>query len=126
MSWYIEKVGYKPDVRRVVAADTCLPQDLQACILAALDGMKAEEAIVRTAGHSGNGCDQITELLVIPIRARDPEETEAYAGRIYTAYCAAVGGKAFNGDPLPDWPTFRADQAKKRQSDAWVEAAKVA
>lgn len=49
---------------------------------------------------------------------------EAIAGRAYAAYCAAVGGKAFNGDPLPDWKTFRADPAKRKQSDAWVEAAK--
>lgn len=49
---------------------------------------------------------------------------ESAAGRAYTAYCAAVGGKAFNGDPLPDWETFRADPKKKLQSDAWVAAVK--
>lgn len=51
---------------------------------------------------------------------------EEIAGRMYSAYCAAVGGTAFNGDPLPDWPTFRADPEKRKQSDAWVAAAKAA
>lgn len=44
---------------------------------------------------------------------------EAMAAEMYTAYCAAVGGVAFNGDPLPTWYAFRADPAKKQQSDAW-------
>lgn len=41
-------------------------------------------------------------------------------------YCKEVGGKAFNGDALPDWKTFRADPEKKKQSDAWVAVASVA
>lgn len=45
---------------------------------------------------------------------------------MYTSYCSAVGGKAFNGDLLPDWETFRNDPKKKVQSDAWVVAAVVA
>jgi hypothetical protein len=45
------------------------------------------------------------------------------AGEMYTTYCAAVGGKAFNGDPLPDWATFAADESKKKQSQAWLSAA---
>ena len=49
---------------------------------------------------------------------------EDCAGRAYEAYCVAVGGKAFNGDPLPDWATFRADPTKRKQSDAWVESVK--
>jgi hypothetical protein len=51
---------------------------------------------------------------------------EERAGRMYTAYCAAVGGKAFNGDPLPDWETFRADPAKAKQAEAWIAAAREA
>lgn len=47
----------------------------------------------------------------------DPEEL---AGRLYETYCEAVGGKAFNGDALPSWDEFRADESKKTQSDAWV------
>jgi hypothetical protein len=45
------------------------------------------------------------------------------AEELYTAYCAAVGGKAFNGDPLPDWKTFAADPTKKKQCDAWLATA---
>lgn len=50
-------------------------------------------------------------------------KTEHIAGRLYEIYCKAVGGVAFNGDPLPDWDTFRADPSKKKQSDAWVAVA---
>jgi hypothetical protein len=54
------------------------------------------------------------------------EEEEEIAGQLYDHYCAAVGGKAFNGDPLPDWNTFRSDKNKTKQSDAWVEVARKA
>ena len=42
------------------------------------------------------------------------------AKQLYTTYCEAVGGKAFNGDPLPDWETFSSDETKKKQSNAWI------
>ncbi len=48
---------------------------------------------------------------------------EIVAEELYTAYCAAVGGKAFNGDPLPDWKTFVADPEKQKQAEAWRAAA---
>ncbi len=48
---------------------------------------------------------------------------EYIAGELYKTYCEAVGGKAFNGDPLPDWKTFSNDPTKKKQSDAWISAA---
>lgn len=48
------------------------------------------------------------------------------AEKMYTAYCQAVGGVAYNGDPLPDWETFKADPAKQKQAFAWVEAAEEA
>lgn len=54
------------------------------------------------------------------------EKLEDFAGKLYEAYCAEVGGKAFNGDPLPAWPAFRADPAKRKQSDAWVAVAHTA
>jgi len=46
--------------------------------------------------------------------------TEDFAGHLYEGYCNAVGGVAFNGDPLPSWQEFRADETKKKQSNAWV------
>ena len=45
------------------------------------------------------------------------------AGQLYTTYCAAVGGKAFNNDPLPSWDEFSKDPNKKKQSDAWISTA---
>lgn len=45
---------------------------------------------------------------------------------LYTRYCEEVGGRAYDGKPLPDWRTFRADTAKRRQSDAWVAVANLA
>ena len=55
-----------------------------------------------------------------------PADIELIAGQLYEAYCEAVGGRAFNGDQLPDWKTFRADPDKNRQSDAWVLTAQKA
>ena len=40
----------------------------------------------------------------------------------YTAYCEAVGNKAFNGDELPDWKTFSSDPTKLKQANAWLHA----
>ncbi len=51
-------------------------------------------------------------------------EIEKMAGELYTIYCQAMGGKAFNGDPLPNWEKFRADEKKKVQSDAWMTCAR--
>ena len=48
------------------------------------------------------------------------------AAHIYECYCHAVGGKAFNGDPLPSWPEFQNDPKKKLQSDAWIAVANAA
>lgn len=49
--------------------------------------------------------------------------TQALAGELYTIYCAAVGGVAFNGEPLPDWEAFRADPAKGKQVNGWLALA---
>lgn len=53
------------------------------------------------------------------------EPTEQKAERMYESYCVAVGGKAFNGDPLPTWRQFRDDPTKLKQSEAWVAIAKL-
>lgn len=52
--------------------------------------------------------------------------SEVVAKLMYTVYCETVGGKAFNGDDLPDWNTFRNDPSKQKQSDAWIAAAEAA
>ena len=38
---------------------------------------------------------------------------------LYDIYTAAVGGKAFNGAPLPCGKDFMSDPAKQKQADAW-------
>ena len=45
------------------------------------------------------------------------------ANELYTTYCAAVGGVAWNGDVLPDWATFVSDPAKTKQAEGWLAAA---
>lgn len=47
------------------------------------------------------------------------ECVEELAGKLYTKYSEAVGGVAFNGDPLPNWEEFSEDEAKTKQADAW-------
>jgi hypothetical protein len=49
---------------------------------------------------------------------------EIIAEDLYTLYCEAVGGVNFQGDPLPNWTSFRNDSKKKKQSDAWIVVAK--
>lgn len=44
----------------------------------------------------------------------------------YDAYCVAVGGKAFNGDPLPTWEDFATDPAKEKQAEGWRDATRAA
>ena len=50
-------------------------------------------------------------------------EREELAREIYDTYCAAVGGKAFNGDRLPPWGVFQSDPAKRKQAEAWMTVA---
>lgn len=45
---------------------------------------------------------------------------EFVAAHLYTRYCKAVGGVAFNGDPLPTWEQFVADPEKAKQVAAWI------
>jgi hypothetical protein len=48
---------------------------------------------------------------------------EIVAQELYETYCLAVGGLAFNGDPLPNWADFSSDPNKQKQSNAWLAAA---
>ncbi len=45
--------------------------------------------------------------------------TELFAKYLYETYCTHVGGRAFNGDALPDWETFSGDPEKTTQASAW-------
>ena len=49
---------------------------------------------------------------------------EGHAAQLYSVYCEAVGGVAFNGDSLPSWTEFDADPNKRLQADAWRSVAK--
>lgn len=53
-------------------------------------------------------------------------DTEKIARDMYDAYCSAVGGKAWNGQPLPKSDEFFADPTKATQADGWRAAARVA
>ena len=53
-------------------------------------------------------------------RSSKVPDNEIYGQQAYDTYCTAVGGKAFNGDALPDWDTFRKDETKATQSAAWI------
>lgn len=50
-------------------------------------------------------------------------DEENFAKELYAAYCAAVGGVAFNGEPLPDADTFFADPKKQKQVEGWMAVA---
>lgn len=65
-----------------------------------------------------------------PERAPEPlpehvfidEINEDLARGFYDEYCEAVGGKAFNGDPLPPADEFFTDPAKAKQANAYRAA----
>lgn len=42
----------------------------------------------------------------------------------WDAYSQSVGGKAYNGDPLPSWGVMREDPRKQHLVKAWVAAAR--
>lgn len=46
-------------------------------------------------------------------------KTEQLAREAYDIYCAAVGGKAWNGQPLPTAAEFFEDATKTTQADGW-------
>ena len=54
------------------------------------------------------------------------DEAEAMAARLYTIYCRSVGGKAYDGKPLPPWSEFGKDTNKFAQSNAWRAVAREA
>ena len=53
-------------------------------------------------------------------------DTETTARAMYDAYCDAVGGKAWNGQPLPKSGEFFTDPSKEKQADGWRAAARAA
>ena len=45
------------------------------------------------------------------------------AHAMYDAYCVQVGGKAYDGRPLPTAAEFFADKTKQKQAMGWFAAA---
>lgn len=54
------------------------------------------------------------------------ELVDDFAGRLYERYCEAVGGTAWNGDPLPTWAEFGSGPQKEKQANGWREVARAA
>lgn len=54
------------------------------------------------------------------------DDTEDVAEQLYETYCAAVGGLAYNGDPLPTWEQFASDPSKAKQANGWRTVAEKA
>lgn len=48
---------------------------------------------------------------------------EQVAMAMYDEYCAAVGGKAYDGRPLPTAAEFFEDETKQKQAKGWFAAA---
>jgi hypothetical protein len=70
-------------------------------------------------------CPNLKECLHVDDATKATGDAETRAGVLYEAYCAKVGGVAFDCKPLPTWAEFRADPAKQKQSDAWVTIASI-
>lgn len=62
--------------------------------------------------------DKLEEILT------EEHDPVALADDLYTHYCELVGGKAFNGDPLPGWKEFSTDPKKKPQAKGWLGVAR--
>lgn len=54
------------------------------------------------------------------------EAIEELAELLYERYCESVGGKAWNGDDLPDWHDFSRDPEKVTQAEGWRSVAREA
>lgn len=54
----------------------------------------------------------------------NPDDT--FAALLYNHYCVNVGCTAMNGDPLPAWDAFAADESKAPQVNAWRATAALA
>ena len=73
----------------------------------------------------------IAAQIDIYICSDKPHDSEPYpvqlidqvAGQLYDNYCIAVGGKAFNGEPLPKWSEFGTDPTKQTQANGWRKIA---
>lgn len=61
-----------------------------------------------------------TKVLVSDEESSIREKILKYAKQNYDTYNFAVGGVAWNGDPLPSWEDFYNDPTKQKQVFGWV------
>lgn len=66
------------------------------------------------------------ENQVVETQLVNQEFTESIAKELYEHYSAAVGGIAYNGDPLPGWDAFIAHPEKQKQAEGWRKTAEYA
>lgn len=99
---------------------TITEQALELCY--AIEEAGASEQLTKCSILASDLRQRVAEL-------EKPVSTAAIAeraARMYDVYCQAVGGVAFNGDPLPSSAEFFADPKKEKQATAWIAAASVA
>lgn len=70
------------------------------------------------------GFNQVNNFyqLILKQKTMSKIDSDILAKKVYDTYCKAVGGKAFNGDPLPHSSEFFNDPTKERQANAWRKA----
>lgn len=88
-----------------------------------IEGIPVERAM-GSPGDWGYGEPIGDALLALLQTPEEKPDLDAHADLLYSVYCEAVGGVAFNGDPLPGWADFAADPNKQKQADAWRSVAK--
>lgn len=59
-----------------------------------------------------------------PVNLFLEQDQKQLAGALYDSYSAAVGGVNFQGDALPTWEEFSADESKAKQTAGWLAVAK--
>lgn len=62
-------------------------------------------------------------MIIIGKNMTNEEAIKEAEKLLYTVYCKAVGGVAFNGDPLPRWEEFESDKNKQLQVQGWKTVA---
>lgn len=88
-----------------------------------IEGIPVERAM-GSPGSWGYGEPIGDALLALIQTPKEQPDLDEHADLLYSVYCEAVGGVAFNGDPLPAWADFAADPNKQKQADAWRSVAK--
>jgi len=110
LCYQIERCGASPELTQASVMASALRAKLDALLVdPRLDGDR-------------NGAAK-PERPLGGMSVKDAMSTMAIAVPLYETYCQSVGGKAFNGDPLPAWKEFNEDPAKQKQVNAWLNVA---